>query len=85
MPAGPDETDNHPSGSITEQVAKNPTSKTESTASDHPVHGDDNQQGDKVQFRYHEAHPGPAIPKDFNVKEEGTREERRAKAEELNK
>ena len=32
------------------------------------------------------AQPGPAIPKDFaHVQQEGTKEERRAKAEELNK
>ncbi|EAQ89886.1 predicted protein [Chaetomium globosum CBS 148.51] len=39
----------------------------------------------KNAFQAHTAHPGPAIPKEFNVKEEGTKEERRAKAEELNK
>lgn len=39
----------------------------------------------KNAFQAHTAHPGPAIPKDFNVKEEGTKEERRAKAQELNK
>jgi hypothetical protein len=33
----------------------------------------------------HSAHPGPAMPKDFNVQQEGTKEERRAKAAELNK
>lgn len=33
----------------------------------------------------HQANPGPAIPKDFsNIKEEGTKEERRAKAASLN-
>ncbi|KAK4102071.1 hypothetical protein N658DRAFT_495418 [Parathielavia hyrcaniae] len=39
----------------------------------------------KAAFQAHSANPGPAMPKDFNVKEEGTKEERRAKAEELNK
>ncbi len=34
----------------------------------------------------HKAHPGPAIPKDMeHVKEEGTKEERKAKAQALNK
>ncbi|KAK1964202.1 hypothetical protein LY78DRAFT_704578 [Colletotrichum sublineola] len=37
------------------------------------------------KFAAHQAHPGPAIPKDFNAQEEGTKEERRAKAEALNK
>lgn len=43
------------------------------------------EKGDKVEFRYHQAHPGPAVPKDFSAKEEGTKEERQAKAKELNK
>lgn len=87
MPAGPEETDNHKSGSITEQVAKNPSSKTDSQASDHHHHKteEDNKQGDQVQFRHHEANPGPAVSKDFSAQEEGTKEERRAKAEEMNK
>lgn len=42
-------------------------------------------KGDKVQFIYHQANPGPAVPKDFNAKEEGTKEERQAKTKELNK
>lgn len=37
------------------------------------------------KFAAHQAHPGPAVPKDFNAQEEGTKEERRAKAEALNK
>lgn len=39
----------------------------------------------KSKFQAHSAQPGPAVPKDFNVAEEGTKEERKAKAEELNK
>ncbi|KAL2133337.1 hypothetical protein VTI74DRAFT_2532 [Chaetomium olivicolor] len=39
----------------------------------------------KEAFQAHSANPGPAIPKEFNVQEEGTKEERRAKAQELNK
>lgn len=38
----------------------------------------------KAKFEHHIATPGPAIPKDFNIQEEGTKEERRAKAEALN-
>jgi hypothetical protein len=33
----------------------------------------------------HKAAPGPAVPKDFNIQQEGTKEERRKKAEEMNK
>jgi len=32
-----------------------------------------------------QANPGPVIPKELNVAEEGTKEERRAKAAEMNK
>jgi hypothetical protein len=41
--------------------------------------------GVTAKFEHHKANPGPAIPQDFNVQEEGTKEERRKKAEELNK
>lgn len=39
----------------------------------------------KSAMQAHSANPGPAIPKDFNVQQEGTKEERKAKAQELNK
>jgi hypothetical protein len=39
----------------------------------------------KKAFQALSANPGPAIPKEFNVQEEGTKEERRAKAQEMNK
>lgn len=84
MPAGPDEQDTTPAGSITEQIARDPSSKTDSTASTHPNHGNHDKQGDKVQFLHHQANPGPAVPKDFNVKEEATKEEREARAQVLN-
>lgn len=48
----------------------------------------DNQpggKGDKVEFIHHQAHPGPAVPKDFDAKEEGSKAEREAKTKELNK
>ncbi|KAI9730142.1 MAG: hypothetical protein M1818_008236 [Claussenomyces sp. TS43310] len=85
MPAGPDEQDTTPAGSITEQVASNPSSKTESSASDHPLHDDAKSKDEKVNFLHHKANPGPAIPKDFSAKEEATKEERQARAQELNK
>ncbi|CZT47757.1 uncharacterized protein RSE6_08359 [Rhynchosporium secalis] len=84
MPAGPDETDNHPTGAGTEVTAKHASSKTESNASTHPLHQTDEPKGEQVQF-IHDANPGPAVPKDFNAQEEGTKEERAAKAKELNK
>lgn len=86
MPAGPDETDNHAPGAATEHVMKNSSSKTDSNASTHPLHDDgESKKGDKVQFRHHEANPGPVVPKEINAPQEGTKEERRAKAEALNK
>ncbi|OIW30995.1 hypothetical protein CONLIGDRAFT_296323 [Coniochaeta ligniaria NRRL 30616] len=39
----------------------------------------------KATFEHHKANPGPAVPKEFNVAQEGTKEERLAKAKELNK
>ncbi|EON99051.1 hypothetical protein UCRPA7_5427 [Phaeoacremonium minimum UCRPA7] len=38
----------------------------------------------KQKFAPHNANPGPAIPESFTTGEEGTKEERRAKAEALN-
>lgn len=85
MPAGPEETYNHAAGAATEHVAKNASSKTDSNASDHPLHGKGETKGEKVDIRHHQANPGPAIPQDFNAQEEGTKAERKAKAEALNK
>ncbi|KAK3938404.1 hypothetical protein QBC46DRAFT_355870 [Diplogelasinospora grovesii] len=42
-------------------------------------------EGVKAKFEHHKAMPGPAIPQNFSAQEEGTKEERRAKAQELNK
>lgn len=85
MPAGPDETDNHPAGTVTEHVAQNASSKTESNASDHPLHKQGEPKGEKAEFRHYQAQPGPVIPQDFSAQQEGTKEERKAKAEALNK
>lgn len=91
---GSEENDHSKPGEITEKLAKDPSSKTPSTASSHPAHQntattaeDQSKVGDKVQFRDHQAAPGPAImdPKEINVQMEGTREERDKKAAELNK
>lgn len=75
--AGPDDT-NH-----TEHVGKNSSSKTESSASNHPLHDQEEKKGEQVEFRHHQANPGPAITQ-VHVPQEGTQEERRAKAQELN-
>lgn len=85
MPAGPDETHNHATGAATEHVARDGSSKTESNASTHPLHGREEPKGDQVQFRQHEANPGPAVPDNFTAQQEGTKEDRQAKAKELNK
>jgi len=84
MPAGPEETDNHPKGAITEQIAKNPSSNTESTASSHPAHNGGVTAGQKKAFEATGANPGPVVSEGVNVQQEGTKEERRKKAEEMN-
>lgn len=40
---------------------------------------------EQVQIEHHKANPGPAIPKDFSAQQEGTKEERQKRAQELNK
>lgn len=49
------------------------------------MHQSEPPKGDKVEIRHHEANPGPVIHDDLNVQEEGTKEERKAKAAALNK
>jgi hypothetical protein len=46
-----------------------------------------NKVTDKVKaaFQAHSANPGPVIHDDFKAQEEGTKEERMAKAREMNK
>ncbi|RKU39789.1 hypothetical protein DL546_000217 [Coniochaeta pulveracea] len=61
---------------------KDTTTQTEKKAQDAAQGVKD---GFKATFEDHKANPGPAIPKEFNVQQEGTKEERRAKAAELNK
>ncbi|KAK4043773.1 hypothetical protein C8A01DRAFT_32092 [Parachaetomium inaequale] len=67
------------SSKTTQQQQKNTNQPTEGN----PLH----KVADSVKtaFQAHSANPGPAVPKEFNVQEEGTKEERRAKADELNK
>jgi hypothetical protein len=86
MPVTPsEETEQHAPGAITDELARQHSSKTESTASGHPVHTQPERKGEPVQFQYHKATPGPVIPQDFTAQEEGTKEERRRRGEELNK
>ncbi|KAI9823447.1 MAG: hypothetical protein M1832_002458 [Thelocarpon impressellum] len=79
----------HPSeevadGNITEKVAKNPSSNTGSTASDHPGHKGDHSAG-KASAKDFQATPGPAIPQKMSdVGEPESKEALRAKAEKLN-
>jgi hypothetical protein len=85
MPAGSEERDKVPKGAATEHVARDASSKTESTASSHPIHNTGEPKGDKVEFLHHKANPGPVLPAEINAQQEGTKEERMAKARELNK
>jgi len=85
MPAGPDETDNHAPGAATEHVMKNSSSKTDSNASTHPIHNQGEPKGDKVEFRHHQANPGPTVPENLGAQQEGTKQEREARAKEINK
>jgi hypothetical protein len=84
MSSGPDESNIRGPSNITEQVAKDPTSKTDSTASGHPHHTDSEPKGDKVHFLHHQANPGPVILEKFDASQEGTKEERIAKAAAMN-
>lgn len=85
MPAIQDKNQPVGSGSATEHVAKEGSSKTDSTASTHPLHQSEPPKGDKVEIRHHQANPGPVLPKEINAQQEGTKEERRAKTEAMNK
>ena len=83
MPAGPDETHDHAVGAGVEHVMKDGSSKTDNNASTHPIHDQGPPKGEKVNILHDSK--GPAVPKDFSAQEEGTKAERREKAEALNK
>ncbi|KAI9887925.1 MAG: hypothetical protein M1823_000314 [Watsoniomyces obsoletus] len=92
MPVHPSEEETQTStGSITEQVAKNPSSNTASTASDHPIHQGDQSGGKsnpstQAKAEHFQSQPGPVLPQDVSAFEQpASKEELRAKAEELNK
>ena len=88
LPSPSDEETQTGTGGITDQVAKNPSSKTPSTASDHPTHHGDRKPpfgGAKAQAQDFQATPGPVIPQDTSALEKpASKEELRARAEELN-
>ncbi|KAI9753392.1 MAG: hypothetical protein M1815_006246 [Lichina confinis] len=86
MPVHPSEENvDATAGSITDQVAKNPSSTTESSASDHPAHqGDDSSGKVRATAEHFKAAPGPALPQD-DIGQPASKEELRARAEELNK
>jgi hypothetical protein len=67
-------------------MAKEQSSKPDSTTSSHSnsYHHDNTPHGEKVQF-VHQANPGPVILENFEVPQEGTEEERMAKAAAMNK
>ena len=85
MPVHPSEEETQ--SGITEVIAKNPSSNTESTASDHPIHhghhGDDKV---KAQAKDFNATPGPVIPQSADdLGEPASKDELKARAAELNK
>ncbi|KAI9891907.1 MAG: hypothetical protein M1814_002292 [Vezdaea aestivalis] len=82
MPVHPSEENAHTAGheSITESVAANPSSNTDSTASEHSIH---REQPTNTQA--HNATPGPVISKSVEDVKTASKDESRAKAKELNK
>ncbi|RFU33568.1 hypothetical protein B7463_g2809, partial [Scytalidium lignicola] len=48
-------------------------------------HHQSETKGGNIGVRAHEGNLGPAIPDNMNIQQEGTKEERRAKAQALNK
>ncbi|KAL2056452.1 hypothetical protein ABVK25_003476 [Lepraria finkii] len=69
---------------ITEKVAKDPSSATESTASEHEVHGNEHTPG-KASTEDHQS-KGPQIPINMSdMPPKASKEELKARSEELNK
>lgn len=58
-----------------------PSQDKEKEFSTQPI---DDKKSFDPKTAHHNAAPGPAIPKDFSAQEEGTKEERRAKAAAMN-
>jgi hypothetical protein len=78
-------------GSLTDQVAKNPSPNTESTASDHPIHQGDTSGGKDqprplAKAEEFKSTPGPVVPQNVDdFPAPAPKEELKARAEELNK
>ncbi|KAI9831506.1 MAG: hypothetical protein M1826_003396 [Phylliscum demangeonii] len=88
MPVLPSEEET--SANITEEVAQNPSSNTESTASDHPIHqqagGSEGYDGSKARAQDFNATPGPVIPlTKEDLPPAASKDELKARAAELNK
>ncbi|MCJ1314927.1 hypothetical protein MMC15_000241 [Xylographa vitiligo] len=83
MPVHPSE-ENAPEG-ITEMVAKEPSSNTESTASDHGMHKDANEhQNGKASAQDFQS-KGPVIPQSMDdMPPKASKDELKARAAELN-
>ncbi|KAF2873285.1 hypothetical protein BDV95DRAFT_605845 [Massariosphaeria phaeospora] len=81
MPVHPAE-ENVSSGSITDQVAKESSDSTASTA---PMHQEDNKvtSGGSVSANAHKANPGPVMAQDIG--KPASKEELKKRVEELNK
>ncbi|KAI0201753.1 hypothetical protein F4808DRAFT_97424 [Astrocystis sublimbata] len=63
----------------------NPTTQTENTGASNPVTQAAGQAADQAKaFAAHKSAPGPAVPQNM-PEQEGTKEERQAKAQALNK
>ncbi|MCJ1374145.1 hypothetical protein MMC20_005377 [Loxospora ochrophaea] len=81
MPVHPSE-EEAPSG-IYEKIAKNPSSLTESTASDHTLHDNEHTPGKASAQDF--VSKGPAMPKTTEeLPPKASKEELQAKAEQLN-
>lgn len=86
MPQHPSEETTYES--ITEKIAANPSSNTESTASDHPIHDTQHEEKEepmKASANDHHANPGPVRVLDASAFEQkGSREERGEEARGMN-
>ncbi|MCJ1476045.1 hypothetical protein MMC13_004710 [Lambiella insularis] len=84
MPVHPSE-ENAPEG-ITEMIAKNPSSNTDSTSSSHEMHQDANDHQFKKASAQDFQSKGPALPANTgDLPPKASKEELRERAAELNK
>jgi len=70
---------------LTEAVAKNPSSSTDSTASEHPAHDNEHTPGGEKASAQDMISKGPQVPKTMEeMPPKASKEEMRRRAEELN-